>query len=67
MSAKNASATRCPGCGAEFECGMQAGRERCWCEDFPPLPNPEGDACYCPRCLELRARSARDPRSAPAP
>ncbi|HET7765120.1 MAG TPA: cysteine-rich CWC family protein [Burkholderiales bacterium] len=67
MTPKDAKASRCPGCGAEFECGMLAAREHCWCADFPALPTPAGTACYCPRCLELKVRSAPDPRSAPAP
>ncbi|HTQ73929.1 MAG TPA: cysteine-rich CWC family protein [Burkholderiales bacterium] len=67
MSANDTEASRCPGCGSEFECGMQVGRGRCWCKDVPSLPNPGGTACYCPRCLEIRVRNAQDPRSAQAP
>src|SRR6266850_2600377 len=68
MTPKNVETTLCPGCGGEFECRMLAGRESCWCEECPALPEPvAGYSCYCPRCLEVKARSARDPRSAQAP
>src|SRR5262249_42797961 len=68
MASESTTASRCPACGAEFECGMLAGREHCWCEDLPALSEPEpGAPCYCPRCLEARVRSARGPRSARAP
>ncbi len=74
-------AGRCARCGKAFECGTQAGREHCWCEEFPALsPAKPGTGCYCPRCLEalietnrtgpplraITARSARGPRSARA-
>jgi hypothetical protein len=60
--------SRCPGCGGEFECGMQSGRETCWCEEFPTLSEPvAGISCYCPRCLkraiETGDRSSSDPQS----
>ncbi|HEY7674533.1 MAG TPA: cysteine-rich CWC family protein [Burkholderiales bacterium] len=43
----------CARCGTVFECGSQAGKERCWCAAFPALPAPQpGKACYCPRCLK---------------
>ncbi|HKW37530.1 MAG TPA: cysteine-rich CWC family protein [Burkholderiales bacterium] len=68
MTRKDAERGRCPGCGAGFECGMLAGRERWWCEGLPSLPDPvAGSPCYCPRCLGLKVRSAPGPRSAPAP
>ncbi|HZF18336.1 MAG TPA: cysteine-rich CWC family protein [Burkholderiales bacterium] len=68
MTPKAAKPSRCPGCGAEFECGMLAGRERCWCEDLPTLREPEaGSLCYCPRCLELKVRSEPGPRSERVP
>ncbi|HNQ57201.1 MAG: cysteine-rich CWC family protein [Burkholderiales bacterium] len=53
----------CPGCGRIFMCGMEAGRERCWCADLPPLEMPpvDGKGCYCPECLKkmLAAESVR--------
>ncbi|MBZ0142424.1 MAG: cysteine-rich CWC family protein [Rhodocyclaceae bacterium] len=44
----------CPGCGRAFVCGLEAGWERCWCADLPPLalPPSAGKGCYCPECLK---------------
>jgi hypothetical protein len=55
----------CPRCGARFECGMKAGRQRCWCGELPALKavgeDPAAKAsCYCPTCLkELLERQAQ--------
>ncbi|MDO8958740.1 MAG: cysteine-rich CWC family protein [Rhodocyclaceae bacterium] len=44
----------CPRCGATFTCGMEAGQEKCWCADLPPLPiDPVVPGCFCPDCLKL--------------
>ncbi|MHB1359464.1 MAG: cysteine-rich CWC family protein [Rhodocyclaceae bacterium] len=45
----------CPQCGARFVCGMEAGLEKCWCADLPPLPIVDARAggCFCPDCLKL--------------
>ncbi|MBK9594968.1 MAG: cysteine-rich CWC family protein [Rhodocyclales bacterium] len=44
----------CPGCGRTFMCGMEAGREYCWCADLPALEAvpAAGAGCYCPECLK---------------
>jgi len=58
---KNSAESRCAGCGAAFNCGMQAGQEPCWCASLPALePVPGGRACLCRACLqaELDARQA---------
>jgi Cysteine-rich CWC len=53
------SGDTCARCGAAFECGMKAGRERCWCVDAPRVPiDPSLEGCLCPRCLALEAMSA---------
>jgi len=45
--------SRCARCGDAFECGARAGREHCWCGEFPALSAPTpGLGCYCPRCLK---------------
>ena len=46
----------CPGCGARFVCGAEAGLQTCWCMEKPMgLFEPEADArCYCPACLSMR-------------
>ena len=56
MSQENSEASTniCPGCGAGFTCGMQAGQPECWCAAFPPLlavPSAGAGSCYCPACL----------------
>ncbi len=45
----------CPRCGAAFECGREAGKNRCWCAQLPRvLPVPDDTArCYCPACLKM--------------
>ncbi|HKC42354.1 MAG TPA: cysteine-rich CWC family protein [Burkholderiales bacterium] len=47
----------CARCGATFECGMKAGRERCWCAEVPPIaPDAAASSCLCPGCLQLARR-----------
>jgi iron complex transport system substrate-binding protein len=41
----------CSACGASFFCGPQAGEDRCWCDEFPPLSPVAGADCLCPACL----------------
>lgn len=58
-------ASRCARCGDAFECGARAGREPCWCGEFPALSAPTpGSGCYCPRCLQRGDRNASKPRTA---
>jgi len=54
----------CPGCGARFVCGAEAGLQTCWCMKKPTgLFEPEtGGRCFCPTCLNKRLNE----RSAPA-
>jgi len=43
----------CSGCGVNFFCGPQAGKDHCWCDELPalpPSPAPGAD-CLCPVCL----------------
>jgi Cysteine-rich CWC len=50
----------CSACGARFECGMQAGKEKCWCAELPavmPMSDVAG-GCYCPACLRERIAAA---------
>ncbi|HSH08726.1 MAG TPA: cysteine-rich CWC family protein [Burkholderiales bacterium] len=58
--------SRCARCGARFECGLQAGAERCWCAELPPLEPAPGEGCLCPACLRaaLAAQHARGPAAA---
>jgi uncharacterized protein (TIGR00290 family) len=52
VSLQPTSGDACARCGAAFECGMEAGVERCWCADLPPVPIDASLAgCLCPRCL----------------
>jgi len=44
---------RCPECGARFQCGPESGKDKCWCNELPPLSPltiPDRD-CLCPQCL----------------
>jgi hypothetical protein len=52
----SAGTVRCPRCGAAFHCGAAAGAAECWCYEAPPVaPDPEIEACLCPRCLGAAA------------
>lgn len=56
-----AGANRCPACGAEFVCGMNAGLTACWCASLPPLlavPDAHVGQCYCPDCLRQKLAEA---------
>lgn len=43
----------CTECGAKFLCGPESGKDRCWCDEFPALPQGAltGADCLCPACL----------------
>lgn len=46
-------AAACARCGAAFECGLSAGRDRCWCATLPAVaPDRALADCLCPRCLQ---------------
>ena len=68
MSQENSEASTniCPGCGAGFTCGMQAGQPECWCATLPPLlavPSAGAGSCYCPACLaQMIATQAAGPK-----
>ena len=57
--------TRCPLCGGDNACAMEAGTGDCWCRDvrfapalFERLPaGARGTACICRRCAEAAAAS----------
>lgn len=52
MTKKN---SKCPQCGTEFDCGVKAGQNTCWCYAYQPVISPvEGDECLCPACLEKK-------------
>jgi len=51
--------TACAGCGARFECGLQAGVERCWCVELPPLTPVPDQSCLCPTCLRAAIGAAQ--------
>ena len=58
MQNKSTAEPRCARCGAAFACGMQAGEERCWCNDLPLLQPVAGRGCICRACLEDELKSA---------
>lgn len=53
---------QCAQCGADFTCGISAGKSTCWCFDLPnviPLDSiPRDDdaqaGCLCPACLQAK-------------
>ena len=50
---KAATPTKCPRCGAIFDCEIESGD--CWCmkPDYKlPMPDSGEPACYCPKCLQ---------------
>ncbi len=63
-------ATRCPGCGTVFRCGMAAGDGGCWCAAAPNLlPVPKeasGASCLCPDCLRRQVEAQAEGPAAPA-
>jgi len=62
MSAQPDSPPRCARCGQNFECGMLAGAERCWCTELPPLDPVPGETCLCPACLRAALAAAQGAR-----
>ncbi len=51
----------CPQCGNAFVCEVQAGSERCWCFDLPPVNSVVSDvakdaSCLCRNCLQQRVQ-----------
>ncbi|MEW6687926.1 MAG: cysteine-rich CWC family protein [Pseudomonadota bacterium] len=59
MDSKDQAEASCARCGAAFHCGMQAGEERCWCSDLPPLAPVPGRGCLCRACLEEELKTER--------
>lgn len=70
MSEPTVDRTRCPLCGGNNACAMEAGAGDCWCRDasfapslFERLPaGARGAACICRRCAEAAAPSPPPPR-----
>ena len=52
----------CPGCGAQFTCGVSSTQASCWCMQLPPIAFASfgGGQCYCPQCLEKAMGAAAD-------
>jgi cysteine-rich CWC protein len=53
--------TRCPLCGAQFECG--AGEAECWCAALPGLAPIPGRDCLCRSCLEEELKKSSPQRT----
>ncbi|HML96208.1 MAG TPA: cysteine-rich CWC family protein [Thermodesulfobacteriota bacterium] len=45
---------KCPGCGKDFRCEIEAGENWCWCFDVdaPEPPECGAEKCYCEACLK---------------
>ena len=59
MSTAAPQIKQCSVCGTQFECGAQ--RERCWCQNLPPLRTDQlaiNVDCRCPACLAELLRAA---------
>ena len=58
MNESSVDRTRCPLCGGDNACAMEAGTDDCWCRNvrfapglFEKLPDEaRGAACICRRC-----------------
>jgi hypothetical protein len=59
---KKTPESNCSRCGAPFTCGMQVGKEPCWCAALPPLAPLPGRGCLCRPCLEAALAAASVPR-----
>ncbi len=57
---------RCSRCGVEFRCGPAPGKEKCWCDELPPVGwiAGRGPDCLCPACLRA-AIVQRDAKGGP--
>lgn len=57
VSTSNAS--KCPNCGVDNKCAMEAGKSAsaCWCMGVPVTGELSGDQCLCRSCLS-KAKSA---------
>ncbi len=62
----------CPSCGEFSDCGLQAGRDTCWCFELPHLirvPKTDEDAnpdCLCEACLQKLIASISDIHDTPS-
>ncbi|KPK08246.1 MAG: hypothetical protein AMJ64_04015 [Betaproteobacteria bacterium SG8_39] len=65
--ASSGAGSRCARCGLRFECGLEAGAERCWCAALPPLKPVPGKGCLCPDCLRAALAAAQRASGAASP
>ncbi len=42
--------TKCSNCGENFLCGVEEGKNDCWCF-YKPKKQPDGEHCYCEKCF----------------
>jgi uncharacterized protein len=61
MISASAAQSTCSRCGAQFQCGMQAGLGKCWCSSLQPVTPIESAAgCFCPDCLAALVNAQRE-------
>ena len=50
------SETICEECGVEFSCDISAGKDTCWCFDYPNVLKSESKVCLCKDCLDKKIK-----------
>ena len=48
--------TICEECGVEFRCDISAGKDKCWCFDYPNVVKSESQNCLCKDCLDKKIK-----------
>jgi len=44
--------SKCPRCGQNNKCGLEAGKSICWCFHKKRLEREDDDICYCEKCYD---------------
>lgn len=48
----------CSQCSSVFNCGITESDGNCWCNNFPPLFQPDYEKdCLCPECLKSATKN----------
>jgi len=54
------SETICKDCGVEFVCDINAGKDACWCFDYPNIiKKSKSKVCLCKNCLVVQLESEK--------
>ena len=49
----------CKECGTEFGCDINAGKDTCWCFDYPNVLKSKSQNCLCKDCLSKKIREKK--------